>query len=71
MTYKKLLKKVAKEYGTTPEEVDREMREAIKAAGLNSRAAKMRLFFINTIHYCCAWNAAARVNTVSGNTQTN
>ena len=35
MTYKKLLKKVAKEYGTTPEEVDREMREAIKAAGLN------------------------------------
>ena len=35
MTYKKLLKKVAKEYGTTPEEVDREMREAIKVAGLN------------------------------------
>ena len=25
----------------------------------------------HTIHYCCAWNATARVNTVSGNTQTN
>ena len=35
MKYKKMLREVAKEYDTTPEEVDSEIREAIKAAGLN------------------------------------
>ena len=33
MSYKKLLKVVAAEHNTTPKEVDREMRAAIKAAG--------------------------------------
>ena len=35
MKYEKMLREVAKEYDTTPEEVDSEIREAIKAAGLN------------------------------------
>ncbi len=35
MSYKKILKKVAKEYNTTAKEVDREIHEAIKEAGLN------------------------------------
>ena len=35
MNYKALLKKVARENHTTPEEVDREMRAAIQAAGYN------------------------------------
>ena len=35
MKYKKILREVAREYNTTPEEVDSEIRAAIKAAGLN------------------------------------
>ena len=35
MNYKKLLNLVATEHNTTPEEVDREMRNAINAAGYN------------------------------------
>ena len=35
MEYKKMLKQVAKKYNTTPEEVEEEMKKAIKAAGLN------------------------------------
>ena len=35
MKYKKLLREVAKEHNTTPNEVDAEIRAAIKAAGLN------------------------------------
>ena len=35
MKYKKMLQKVAKEYSTSPEEVDKEIRRAIKATGLN------------------------------------
>ena len=34
MKYQALLKKIAKEYNTTPQEVEKEMRLAIKAAGL-------------------------------------
>ncbi|MBQ6381401.1 MAG: hypothetical protein IJJ41_07385 [Clostridia bacterium] len=33
MNYQKLLKKIAKENNTTPQEVDKEMRLAIQAAG--------------------------------------
>ena len=33
MSYKKIIKKVAKEYNTTPKEVDKEIRAAIQAAG--------------------------------------
>lgn len=35
MSYKTLLKKIAKEHNTTPEEVDKEMREAIKYTGMD------------------------------------
>lgn len=35
MSYKSLIKKVAKEHNTTSKEVDYEIREAIKAAGLD------------------------------------
>ena len=35
MTYKKLLRRLAREFHTTPEAVDKEMRAAIKAAGCN------------------------------------
>ena len=35
MNYRKILQKVAKEYSTSPEEVDKEIRCAIKTAGLN------------------------------------
>ena len=33
MNYQELLQETAKEFGTTPQQVDREMRAAIKAAG--------------------------------------
>ena len=35
MNYKRMLQLVAKEYHTTPEEVEAEIKEAIKAAGLD------------------------------------
>lgn len=35
VSYEKLLQKVAKEHSTTPEEVDKEMRSALKMAGLD------------------------------------
>ena len=35
MDFKELLKLTAEEYGTTPSEVEKEMKEAIKAAGLD------------------------------------
>ena len=35
MNYKKMLQLVAKEYNTTPDEVEAEINEAIKAAGLD------------------------------------
>ena len=33
MSYQKLLKQVAKEYNTTPKEIDSEMRTALQMAG--------------------------------------
>jgi len=39
MGYRKLLKAVAKQENTTPKEVDREIRAAIKAAGLDMHPA--------------------------------
>ncbi|MDE5604320.1 MAG: sporulation initiation factor Spo0A C-terminal domain-containing protein [Eubacterium sp.] len=33
MTYKQILNKVAKEYDTTPEEVEKEMKSALELAG--------------------------------------
>lgn len=35
MSYKSLLNKVAEQYKTTPEEVDKEIREAIKYTGMD------------------------------------
>ena len=35
MDFKELLKLTAEEYGTTPAEVEKEMKKAIKAAGLD------------------------------------
>ena len=35
MNYKRMLQLVAKEYHTTPDEVEAEIKEAIKAAGLD------------------------------------
>ena len=35
MNYKRMLQLVAKEYHTTPEEVEAEIKEAIQAAGLD------------------------------------
>ena len=35
MDFNELLKLTAEEYGTTPSEVEKEMKEAIKAAGLD------------------------------------
>ncbi len=35
MDYKKLLQVVADEYKTTPEDVEKEIRDAIKSAGLD------------------------------------
>ena len=35
MNYKRILQLVAKEYNTTPDEVEAEIKEAIKAAGLD------------------------------------
>lgn len=35
MSYNTLLKKVAKEHNKTPEEVDKEIREAIKYTGMD------------------------------------
>lgn len=35
MNYRRMLQLVAKEYHTTPEEVEAEIKEAIKAAGLD------------------------------------
>ena len=35
MDYKKILRSVADEYNTTPEEVEKEIKDAIKSAGLN------------------------------------
>ena len=53
MSYKSIIKQVAKEYGTTPQEVDAEIRKAIKLTGLeitpdtfialNAAKAKMEL----------------------------
>lgn len=39
MSYQKLLEKVAKEHGTTPEEVDNEMRSALQMAGCDIEPA--------------------------------
>lgn len=39
MRYQRLLERVAKEYNTTPEEVEKEMREALKAAGYDIEPA--------------------------------
>ena len=35
MNYKRMLQLVAKEYNTTPDEVEAEIKQAIKAAGLD------------------------------------
>lgn len=35
MNYKMMLQLVAREYNTTPDEVEKEIKEAIKAAGLD------------------------------------
>ena len=35
MDYKKILQAVADEYNTTPEEVEKEIKDAIRSAGLN------------------------------------
>lgn len=40
MNYKNLIKQVAKEYHTSPDEVDSEIRAAIKAAGLDMEPAE-------------------------------
>lgn len=40
MSYQKLLEKVAKEHGTTPEEVDSEMRSALQMAGCDIEPAQ-------------------------------
>lgn len=39
MRYQRLLERVAKEYNTTPEEAEKEMREALKAAGYDIEPA--------------------------------
>jgi len=39
MSYKSLIKRVASEHNTTPKEVDREIRNAIKEAGLDMEPA--------------------------------
>lgn len=39
MRYQRLLERVAKEYNTTPEEVEKEMREVLKAAGYDIEPA--------------------------------
>lgn len=39
MRYQRLLERVEKEYNTTPEEVEKEMREALKAAGYDIEPA--------------------------------
>ena len=35
LDYKKILQSVADEYNTTPEDVEKEIKDAIKSAGLN------------------------------------
>ena len=35
MDYRKLIQTVADEYNTTPEEVEKEIKDAIRSAGLN------------------------------------
>lgn len=39
MRYQRLLERVAKEYNITPEEVEKEMRETLKAAGYDIEPA--------------------------------
>lgn len=48
MNYKKILNKVANEYNTTPEEVDAEIRSAIKAAGYNDISPELFIALIST-----------------------
>ena len=39
MNYQKLLEQLAREHNTTPDEIEREMRKALQAAGYNIKPA--------------------------------